>query len=163
MVSFLRYVFPSTEAVTGNNYMTCYIYIKQEYQHRLLKILNLMNHSRYFNSKYYNISLCTLYYMQRQLVAVYGVEHAQHQLDEALNGSNHSPTKLIRNLLSVFFSKDILASSRACGGSKNVAHDCDILVSSVMISTNKIEKGSLCRRSRARRHRCSSQRKFLMR
>lgn len=68
--------------------------------------------------------------MQRQVVELvpgYGVQLSQRQLDEALDGSNQSPTRLIRNLLSVFFSKDILASSSAYGGRKNAALDRDIL------------------------------------
>ena len=39
---------------------------------------------------------------------------------------NHLPNSLEIFCLHVFFSKDILAGSRAIGGSKNVAHDCDI-------------------------------------
>ena len=71
-----------------------------------------------------------MYVLQRQLVELvpgYGVQLSQRQLDEALDSSNHSPTRLVRNLLSVFFTKDVLASSSAYGGRKNVALDGDTL------------------------------------
>ena len=57
----------------------------------------------------------------------YGVWITKCQLDEAISSSRSSPTKLIRNLLSVFFSNATLASSSALGTGKNPALDQNIL------------------------------------
>ena len=61
-----------------------------------------------------------------ELVAGYGVVLTQRQLDECRDGCD-SPTKLIRRLLSAFFTKEVLAKSSAYGGRKNGALDRDIL------------------------------------
>ena len=42
---------------------------------------------------------------------------SKRQLEEAIDQSNNSPTKLIRNLLTVFFTPSVLASS-SCGGTR---------------------------------------------
>ena len=52
---------------------------------------------------------------------------SQRQLDEAIDSSCNSSTRLIRNPLAVFFSNDVLAGSSAYGGSENPALDKDIL------------------------------------
>lgn len=62
-----------------------------------------------------------------ELVQGYGVRLSRRQLDEALDNSSGSSTKLIRNLMSVFFSKDVVAASSALGGRKNQALHQDII------------------------------------
>lgn len=62
-----------------------------------------------------------------ELVDGYGVTLTKRQLDEALDSSRNMPTRLIRNLLAVFFPKDILAQSSAYGSRNNQALDPDIL------------------------------------
>ena len=62
-----------------------------------------------------------------ELVPGYGVLLSQRQLDEALDNSAGSPTRLVRNLVSSFFTKEVLASSSALGGRVNKALDQDIL------------------------------------
>ena len=49
------------------------------------------------------------------------------QLDESLDISGNSPTKLIRNLLMVYFSPQVLANSSAFGNRKFPALDKGIL------------------------------------
>ena len=51
----------------------------------------------------------------------------QKQLDMAVDGSKNSATRLIRNLMSVFFSPETLATSSACGTRKHTALDADIV------------------------------------
>ena len=51
----------------------------------------------------------------------------QRQLHEAEDSSRGSPTRLMRNLIGVFFTKEVLASSSAYGGRKNKALDQDIM------------------------------------
>ena len=62
-----------------------------------------------------------------ELVPGYGVQLSQRQLDVAIDNSSGSATKLIRNLMSVFFSRETLASSSALGGRQNLALDQDIV------------------------------------
>ena len=63
-----------------------------------------------------------------ELVPGYGVMATKRQLDEAEGESNSSPTRLIRNLMSVFFSREELA----CYGSRvNVALDRDIVLACI--------------------------------
>lgn len=62
-----------------------------------------------------------------ELVPGYGVRLSQRQLDEAVDNSSGSGTKLIRNLMSIFFSRETLASSSALGGRQNPALDQDIV------------------------------------
>lgn len=57
----------------------------------------------------------------------YGAKLTQRQLDEAIDSSGNIATRLMRNLLSIFFSKDVLARSSAYGGRLNVALDKNIL------------------------------------
>jgi len=57
----------------------------------------------------------------------YGVYLTQWQLDEALDQSGNVPTKLVRNLMNVFFQPDVLASSSAYGTRKHPALDRDIV------------------------------------
>ena len=66
----------------------------------------------------------------------YGVWITKCQLDEAISSSRSSPTKLIRNLLSVFFSNATLASSSALGTGKNPALDQNILSAIIGKSIN---------------------------
>ena len=62
-----------------------------------------------------------------ELVAGYGVFLTQKQLDMAVDGAKNSPTRLIRNLMSVFFTPETLATSSACGTRKHKALDGDIV------------------------------------
>ncbi len=57
----------------------------------------------------------------------YGVFMTKRQLDEAVAGTMNSPTKLIRNLLSVFFNRETLAGCSAFGSRKNPPLDGDII------------------------------------
>ena len=61
-----------------------------------------------------------------ELVSGYGVFIAQKQLDQAVFGSK-TATKLVRNLLEVYFSRETLAVSSAFGNRKNKALDRDIM------------------------------------
>lgn len=65
--------------------------------------------------------------MMVELVPGYGVVLSQRQLDEAIDSSAGSPTRLIRNLMSSFFTKEVLAASSALGGRTNKALDKDIV------------------------------------
>ena len=62
-----------------------------------------------------------------ELVPGYGVVLSQRQIDEAIDNSNNSPTRLIRHLMSAFFTKEVLSTSSALGGRKNNALDKDIV------------------------------------
>ena len=62
-----------------------------------------------------------------ELVPGYGVMFSQRQLDEALDNSDNSGTRLIRNLMSTFFPKEVLATSSVLGGKTNKALDKDIV------------------------------------
>ena len=62
-----------------------------------------------------------------ELVPGYGVYLTQKQLDAAVDASKGSPTKLIRNLMGVFFTPDVLAVSSAQGTRNNRALDSDIV------------------------------------
>ena len=66
-----------------------------------------------------------------ELVTGYGVMVTQRQLDEAEGESNGSPTRLIRNLISVFFSREELARSSCYGSRQNPALDKDILLACI--------------------------------
>lgn len=61
-----------------------------------------------------------------ELVPGYGVMLSQRQLDEAVDNSNNSGTRLIRNLMSAFFPKEVLAKFSALGRI-NTALDKDIV------------------------------------
>ncbi|CAI8039426.1 hypothetical protein GBAR_LOCUS21932, partial [Geodia barretti] len=62
-----------------------------------------------------------------ELVPGYGVFLTQKQLDMAVDGAKNSPTRLIRNLMNVFFTPETLATSSACGTRKHKALDGDIV------------------------------------
>lgn len=62
-----------------------------------------------------------------ELVPGYGVRLSQRQLDEAIDNNSGSGTKLIRNLMSIFLSRETLASSSALGGRRNPALNQDIV------------------------------------
>ena len=64
---------------------------------------------------------------------------SQRQLDEAEGESNRSPTRLIRNLISVFFSREQLAHSSCYGSRHNAALDKDSML--VCISKYKLLYG----------------------
>jgi len=51
----------------------------------------------------------------------------QRQLDAAIDASKDSPSRLIRNLMSIFFKPDVLAVSSARGTRKHGALDRDIV------------------------------------
>ena len=81
---------------------------------------------------YIRILSTVLYVLQTlpsmvELVPGYGVVLSQRQIDEAIDNSNNSPTRLIRHLISAFFTKEVLATSSALGGRKNNALDKDIV------------------------------------
>jgi len=57
----------------------------------------------------------------------YGVYLTQRQLDQALDQSGNVHTKLVRNLMNVFFQPDVLASSSVYGTRKHPALDRDIV------------------------------------
>ena len=62
-----------------------------------------------------------------ELVRGYGVFLSQRQLDAAVDASKDSPTRLIRNLMHVFFAPDVLAVSSACATRKHKGLDADIV------------------------------------
>ena len=62
-----------------------------------------------------------------ELIPGYGVLLTPRQLDDGEAKSNGTPTRLIRNLISIFFSRDILARSSCYGSRNNNALDPDIL------------------------------------
>ena len=62
-----------------------------------------------------------------ELVPGYGIYLTQKQLDAAIGNSNNSPSRLIRSLMSTFFTPDVLATSSACGTRKHKALDGDIV------------------------------------
>lgn len=61
-----------------------------------------------------------------ELVEGYGIFLSQPQLDAAVENGG-TPTKLMRNLLNVFFSMETLAESSAYGSRGRPALDPDIL------------------------------------
>ena len=65
--------------------------------------------------------------MKLDLVEGYGVYITKRELDDAEDSSRNSPTRLIRNLITIFFPKELLATSSAYGGRINKALDKDIL------------------------------------
>ena len=51
----------------------------------------------------------------------------KRSLDDAVDSSRRSPTRLIRNLIAALFPTDVLAKSNACGGgTKHQALDKDV-------------------------------------
>ena len=52
-----------------------------------------------------------------ELVEDYGIFSAKRCIDDAVDSCRNSPTRLIRNLIRIFFS-DILCESNACGKGK---------------------------------------------
>ncbi|XP_019860258.1 PREDICTED: uncharacterized protein LOC100637058 isoform X2 [Amphimedon queenslandica] len=62
-----------------------------------------------------------------ELVPGYGVMLTQRQLDDVEGESNQSPTRLIRNLMSAFFTREVLAKSSCYGSRLNDPLDKDIL------------------------------------
>ena len=72
-----------------------------------------------------------------EMVPGYGVQLSQRQLDVAIDNSSGSATKLIRNSMSVFFSRVALASSSALGGRQNLALDQDIVGPCIRKHTSK--------------------------
>ena len=63
-----------------------------------------------------------------ELVEGYGISVTKRALDDAVDSSRNSGTRLIRNLMCLFFSEEELSKSNACGGGqKHTALDPDIL------------------------------------
>ena len=62
-----------------------------------------------------------------ELVEGYGVYISKRQLDEAVDQSCKSPTRLIRNLLTVFFTPSIMAQSSCFGTRKYSKLNSDII------------------------------------
>ena len=69
--------------------------------------------------------------MKLEFVPGYGIMVTQRQLDQAEEESNGSPTQLVRNLMSVFFSREVLARSSCYGSRQNAALDKDILLACI--------------------------------
>lgn len=68
----------------------------------------------------------------------YGILLEQVQLDEVEGCSNGSPTRLIRNLLSAFFSREELALSSCYGSRVHRALDKDIVLACLSESFNMV-------------------------
>ena len=64
-----------------------------------------------------------------ELVEGYGVFITRRALDDAVDSCRQTATRLMRNLVGVFFWDDILSRSNACGGGKkdHIALDQDVL------------------------------------
>ena len=62
-----------------------------------------------------------------ELVPGYGVLLSQRQLGEVEGASNGSPTRLVRNLISAFFSREELANHSCYGTRMNPDLDRDIV------------------------------------
>ena len=76
---------------------------------------------------------CYLYQVQPlmiELVPGYGVRCTKRQRDEAVAASN-SPTRLIRNLMPIFFSQSTLATHSCGGRGANPALDQDIVAACI--------------------------------
>ena len=73
----------------------------------------------------------SLYLQKVELIPGYGICIIKQQLDEANADSHSSPTRLIQNLLAVYFSRDILAKSSAYGNCQNLLLDRDILAACI--------------------------------
>lgn len=71
--------------------------------------------------------LCSFQGKQIELVDGYGVYLTKRQLDEAMDQSCNSPTRLVRNLLMVFFPPNVLAASSCYGNRKLPALNKDIV------------------------------------
>lgn len=82
-----------------------------------------------YNSKQPVILYCFLQVepTKVELVPGYGVVITQRQFDEAIRESNGSPTRLIWNLMWVFFTREELARSSCYGSPFNAALDKDII------------------------------------
>ena len=65
------------------------------------------------------------------MVDGYGVFLTRRQLDECVHGAGKSATRLMRNLLSVFFSPDQLAKFSAMGTRLHPGLDQDILAACI--------------------------------
>uniref|UniRef100_A0A1X7VJT0 BEN domain-containing protein n=1 Tax=Amphimedon queenslandica TaxID=400682 RepID=A0A1X7VJT0_AMPQE len=72
-----------------------------------------------------------------ELVLGYGILLAQRQLDEAISSSGLSPTKLMRNLISIFFTQSVLATSSCCGSRLNQALDEDVVAACIKFVESK--------------------------
>lgn len=70
------------------------------------------------------------------MVEGYGVFLTKRQLDEAVDSASGIPTRLMRNLLAVFFSPDVLGMSSALGKGKHPALNPDILGACIGIFNN---------------------------
>ena len=64
----------------------------------------------------------------------------QRQLDAAVNSANGSPTRLIRNLVSIFFEPDVLVVSSAMGTQKHPALDSEIVEACIRKSISDLSK-----------------------
>ena len=63
-----------------------------------------------------------------ELVNGYGIYVAKKALEDAVDSSRKNPTRLVRNLVSIFFTEEELSKSNACGrGNKHIPLDPDIL------------------------------------
>ena len=73
---------------------------------------------------------------QIELVEGYGVFISKRQLDDAEDLSRNNPTRLIRNLCGIFYTKETLTESSAFGGRRNKVLDRDILSTVRVIHTH---------------------------
>ena len=65
--------------------------------------------------------------MKVELVDGYGIYITKKQLDQVTLESGESATKMIRNLLTVYFTPTVLAKSSCMGKRENGALDSDIV------------------------------------
>ena len=86
-----------------------------------------------YNSKQPVVLYCLLQVepTKVELVPGYGVVITQRQLDEAIGESNDSPTRLIWNLMWVFFTREELARFSCYGSPFNAALDKDIILACI--------------------------------
>ena len=90
--------------------------IPQHEMHAGICTRNLIKHNMW-QTMYIITFFCLVYLQEQQKIEIvegYGVYCTKLQLENAVTSATN-PTKLIRNLLGIFFSKDELAESTALG------------------------------------------------
>ncbi len=101
-------------------------------------MLSLCGHAQ---NQVLNFALVQMEPSKIELVPGYGVVITRRQLDEAEGESNGSPTRLVRNLMSVYFTREELANSSCYGSRINSALDRDILSACI---SELIPRTALC-------------------
>ena len=69
--------------------------------------------------------------MKIELHPGYGVFLTKRQLEESVSNAGKSAMKLIRNIISVFYSREEMAKLSACGNRKHPGLDKDILAAAI--------------------------------